>query len=195
MKAVDAIKFFGLNNLGIESEIKKIEESLGVDLGHRPKNKPEIDRDYYPQFSQRLRDESEAMASQYCIFFCLENSIRELIRQRLSEVHGGDWWDKPNIVPQNIAKECSDNRKREMGMGITPRSNDMLDYSTFGQLGEIIRHNWDVFGGTFRDREAVGRIMHALNTLRGPIAHCIMLAEDEVLRLHLLLKDWFRQMS
>jgi hypothetical protein len=34
--------------------------------------------------------------------------------------------------------------------------------------------------------------MFSLNTLRGPIAHCGLLAEDEVDRLKLSVKDWFR---
>lgn len=195
MKAVDAIKLFGLNNLSIESDIQKLEAELGVDLGHRSESKPATDKEFYPQFSQKLRDESGAMAVQYSIFYCLENTIREVIRQRLTEAHGAEWWDKPDVVPQGVAKNCADNRKREIATGVTPRSEDMLDYSTFGELGDVIRNNWDVFGGTFRDKDAVGRVLHSLNTLRGPIAHCKMLAEDEVLRLHLALRDWFRQMS
>lgn len=37
--------------------------------------------------------------------------------------------------------------------------------------------------------------MNSLNLLRGPIAHCSPLAEDEVVRLKLTLKDWFRLME
>lgn len=46
-----------------------------------------------------------------------------------------------------------------------------------------------------RDIQAVERILSNLNTLRAPIAHCKALAEDEVERLHLGLRDWFRQME
>jgi hypothetical protein len=42
---------------------------------------------------------------------------------------------------------------------------------------------------------ALERILGNLNTLRAPIAHCKALAEDEVTRLHLSLRDWFRQME
>jgi hypothetical protein len=31
-----------------------------------------------------------------------------------------------------------------------------------------------------------------LNMLRGPIAHCCPVSDDEVLRLQLTVKDWFR---
>lgn len=194
MKPDHAVKLFGLNNLIIESELRKLEAQLGVDMGRRPKSST-IDRLYFPQFSQSLRDESQSMARQYAVFYCLENSIRQLIDERMVEAYGKDWWSESKVVPTNVAKNCEDNLKRERESGVTPRSDNMIDYTTFGELGEIIRSNYDLFGGTFRDKGAVNRILNSLNTLRGPIAHCKALAEDEVLRLNLALRDWFRQMS
>lgn len=133
------------------------------------------------------------MATHYVIFYCLENSIRELIVQRLEEEYGVDWWDKS--VPQNVRDNADKNRKRELSTGVTPRSSDPIDYSNFGELAEIIKANWDIFGDMFRDVRALERVLGNLNTLRAPIAHCKALAEDEVLRLHLGLRDWFRQME
>lgn len=43
--------------------------------------------------------------------------------------------------------------------------------------------------------KAVERVKAALNILRGPIAHCTPLAEDEVVRLRLTVRDWFRLME
>ena len=194
MKPTDAIRLFGLNNLSIEAEIRRIEIEQDVDLGHRiVDHKP--DQQFFPQFSQKLRAESEEMAAHYSVFYCLENSIRSLIDDRLTDAHGINWWSVESVVPTTVAKNCQDNQKRERETGVTPRSDSLLDYTTFGELGEILRQNWDYFGGTFRDRSAVNRILHSLNTLRGPIAHCKALAEDEVLRLHLALRDWFRQIG
>jgi hypothetical protein len=70
-----------------------------------------------------------------------------------------------------------------------------LDYSTFGELSVIIASNWDVFGGLFTSKKAVEKVMASLNSLRGPIAHCSALAEDEVVRLQLAVRDWFRLME
>ena len=78
---------------------------------------------------------------------------------------------------------------------MTLRSDDLIDYTTFGELGDIIRANEPIFGDTFKDLKAVSKVMFNLNTLRGPIAHCSPLAEDEVLRLQLSMWDWFRLMS
>jgi hypothetical protein len=55
--------------------------------------------------------------------------------------------------------------------------------------------NWTVFGAIFSSIKALEKVMASLNTLRGPIAHCSVLAEDEVLRLKLSLRDWFRLME
>jgi hypothetical protein len=85
--------------------------------------------------------------------------------------------------------------QKERSTGITPRSNDLIDYTNFGELREIIKANWEIFGDTFDDIRAVERVLGNLNTLRAPIARCKALAEDEVLRLHLGLRDWFRQME
>jgi Swt1-like HEPN len=71
----------------------------------------------------------------------------------------------------------------------------MLDYTTFGELSQIIENNWDLFGAILSNVKAVKRVMANLNTLRGPIAHCSPLAEDEVVRLQLSVRDWFRLMQ
>jgi hypothetical protein len=34
----------------------------------------------------------------------------------------------------------------------------MIDYSNFGELGEVIKTNWNIFGDTFRDMHALERI-------------------------------------
>lgn len=193
MKSHDAVRLFGLNNLSIEAEIRRLEMELGIDLGHRERPERTVDDAYYPQFTERLREEAAAMAAQYAIFYCLENSMRELIVQRLEEVHGAQWWDI--AVPEVVRRNAESNRKKEAATGVTPRSSEMIDYSNFGELGEIVKTNWSIFGDMFQDIRAVERVLSSLNTLRSPIAHCKALAEDEVLRLHLSLRDWFRQME
>jgi len=193
MKSEEAIKLFGLNNLFIESEIRNIERRHDVDLGHRGDQEKRIDQTYYPQFTERLRTEASRMSTNYAIFYCLENSIREIIVQRLEEQHGPDWWDK--AVPEAVRKNAEGNRKKELSSGVTPRSTELIDFTNFGELGEIIKTNWDLFGDMFRDIRAVEKVLATLNTLRAPIAHCKALAEDEELRLHLGLRDWFRQME
>jgi len=193
VKPTDAVRLFGLTNLSIEAEIRRIELEHDVDLGHHPKPVDDQEQQFYPQFSQKLRDEADAMARHFAIFYCLENSMRELIRDRLEEAHGENWWD--TAVPPNVRDNATKNRAKEVAAGVTLRSELMIDYSNFGELGEILKANWNIFGDTLKDISAVQKILGSLNTLRAPIAHCKPLAPDEVLRLHLGLRDWFRQMG
>ena len=193
MRAEEAIKLFGLNNLTVESSIRQIEREFNVDFGHRKDREQKIDQTYYPQFTERHRSEASRMSKNYEIFYCLENSIREMIVQRLEEQHGTDWWN--TAVPEAVRKNAEANRKKELSSGVTPRSAELVDFTSFGELGEIIKTNWDIFGDMFRDVRAVEKVLATLNSLRAPIAHCKALAEDEELRLHLGLRDWFRQME
>ena len=182
-----------LNNLTIESDIRKIERDYGIHLRNRRDSEERIDQTYYPQFVERHRNEAARMSTNYAIFYCLENSIREIITQRLEEESGPNWWD--TAVPEAVRKNAASNQRKELASGVTPRSTDLIDYTNFGELGEIIKSNWNIFGDMFRDVKAVERVLATLNTLRAPIAHCNALAEDEELRLHLGLRDWFRQME
>jgi len=106
---------------------------------------------------------------------------------------GATWWEQK--VPEHVKQEASSNRKRQLDMGVTQRSALPIDYITFGQLGEIVRGNWQTFSDTFNSQSGFNRIMSNLNQLRGPIAHCSPLAADEVVRLRLTLKDWVRLMG
>jgi Swt1-like HEPN len=193
MNADDAIRLFGLNNLSIESDLRRIHQTFDLQRAARPVSASTKENDFYPQFPIDLRMQAESMARHYAIFYCLENSIRQIIKDRLEEEYGVDWWDIK--VPKPVAENASKNRQKELQSGVTLRSDDLIDYSNFGELDEIIKANWEIFGDMFRDLRAVERILNNLNTLRAPIAHCNALAEDEVMRLDLGLRDWFRQME
>jgi hypothetical protein len=192
VKTEDQIKLFGLNNLSIDAGIRNVEKHTGILFQQIPLDSAK-DNDFYPQFPEHIRREAAAMARHYEIFYCLESSIRQLVVERLKEESGPEWWEKS--VPEQIRKNAEHNRKRESELGMTPRSDNMIDFTTFGELGQIISTNDTIFGDTFRDLKAVSRILSLLNSLRAPIAHCCPLAEDEVARLDISLKDWFRQMG
>ena len=142
------------------------------------------------QFELSNRRKALEMARYYEIFYMLENDIRRLIIDTMEAAHGSNWWSQR--VPQSVLDEVEKNKAREAQAGVTARSDDDIDYTTFGQLGDIIRHNWPDFAGMLSNEKAVGRVMSGLNMLRGTIAHCGVLADDEVDRLKLAIRDWFR---
>ncbi|MES0212207.1 Swt1 family HEPN domain-containing protein [Mesorhizobium sp. M0028] len=145
---------------------------------------------YIRQFALENRSNAGKMARYYEIFYMLENDIRRLISETLEAAHGPRWWD--SHVSPTVKQEAQTNQSREAKAGVTARSDDEIDYTTFGQLGDIIRDNWSDFAGMLSNASAMGRVLSSLNTLRGTIAHCGLLAEDEVDRLKLAIRDWFR---
>jgi hypothetical protein len=166
-----------------------VERDYAVDLrrDHRPA--ADVDEAYYPQIENEIRAEAAAMAPHYEVFYSLETTIRRQLRDQLL-AEEPDWWNKR--VPAHVRKEAEKRKKREEETGFTRRSDEPIDFLTFGELSEVIKTNWDVFGAVFSNAKAVERVMGNLNTLRGPIAHCAPLAEDEVVRLRLSVRDWFR---
>lgn len=179
----------------IDHDLGKIESSYGIDLGRKSQLLQDADQDYYPQIEQDIRHEAAVMAPHYEIFYSLEKTIRRQIKTvLLNTSEGVKWWNSSRI--NSVLRIAVEKRQQdEIDSAVTPRSEDPIDYCTFGELGEIIKTNWDVFGQIFSSSKAVVRVMANLNTLRGPIAHCSLLAEDEILRLRLSVRDWFRLME
>jgi hypothetical protein len=190
---LDAMKLFHFNRSMFLAELHDIEERLDVEI--LPHNvQPGSPHDaFFPQFPTSLREAAASMAQHYEAFYCLENYIRDLVVQQLASLHGATWWDEK--APQGVKDNVSFNIKREQDEGVTRRSSDLIDYTTFGELSNIIDANWGDFGDIFNSRRGVARVLGRLNLLRGPIAHCSELSEDEVLRLRLSLRDFFRLMS
>jgi hypothetical protein len=189
--ADDAMKLFAMTIQFVEHDLDQVEAEFAIDLGRGHRATLDADEAYYPQIDREIRAEAARMAPHYEVFYSLETAIRQQIADTLEAEDGTDWWNAGRVPPQ-IKKDAAAARKRELDSGTTPRSDDLLNYTTFGQLSEIIKTNWDAFGGILSSVKAVERIMSNLNTLRGPIAHCSPLAEDEIVRLRLTVRDWFR---
>src|SRR6266850_622985 len=178
------VRSFGMSGYLLTEELKKIEQQHGIELGHLPKSKAASAIESYPQFEQAVRTEAAEMSEHYEVIYCLEQSIRKLITETLQEGIGLDWWNTGK-VPQEIQQEVAKRLKTEKESGMTQRSTTLIDYTTFGELSVIISANWDLFKTVLADQRAVARVMSNLNLLRGPIAHCSPMAEDEIERLRL----------
>lgn len=187
------VKEFWTTNQLLESDLDRVERDLQLDLNRLPSSDPAED-DYFLQFDESVRIEAARMSKQYRVFYCLEKTIRAFIHEALEQEDGANWWDSGRI-PQKVHDEVKNRIQREIDSGVTIRSDNPIDFTTFGELGELIKTNWDIFGGIFDSVRAVEKVLANLNVLRGPIAHCSPLAEDEVLRLELSLRDWFRLME
>lgn len=193
-RVADHIRSFGMSGYLVTEDLKAIEDAHGFELGHVASPTEVAERAYFPQFEQTVRTEASAMAIHYETFYCLEKSIRTLIVETLKDAEPAGWWASGRIPP-DIVSSAQGLIQKEIDGGFTRRSDNSIDYTTFGQLAVIINSNWDVFGAIFTSRRAVEKVMASLNMLRGPIAHCSPMTEDEVDRLGLTVKDWFRIMA
>ncbi|AGA80115.1 Swt1 family HEPN domain-containing protein [Echinicola vietnamensis] len=193
MSNLDKIKLFAMANSLTEHQLDKIEKDFDIDLERNPKQEVQK-KEYYLQFDSEFRREAKSMAEHYEVFYCLEKSIRALILQLMEERYGVNWW--VDQVAEPIKVNVEKNIKRDEDSGFTIRSDEKIDYTTFGELSQIVTGNWEAFEELFkRGKRSFQKIMTNLNQLRGPIAHCSPLAEDEVVRLELTVKDWFRLME
>ncbi|MBY9066511.1 hypothetical protein K1X12_06350 [Hyphomonas sp. WL0036] len=175
----------------IAADIEQVETRYQIELGFRNGLREARQLENYDQFESAIRSQASEMSEYYEIFFCLENSIRTMISRTLQDAEEGDWWDTDRVDPA-IKKEVQDRINKESEAAMTARSENKIDYTTFGELAVLINKNWDIFEPLFTTRSAVQRVLFQLNHLRNPIAHCCPLAEDEKDRLRLTVKDWFR---
>ncbi len=193
----EKVKLFLLNNLVVESALRTTlsEHQIEAEQTVVEKAADDLISGYVSQFDSRSKSRAKRMAEHYELFHMLENSIRQLITATLKESDPIDWWTK--LVPEVVRTNAKKNRDREVNEGISLRSEELIEYTNFGELGEIIKSNWSIFGGIFSRGSilAVEKIMARLNTLRAPIAHSGGLSEDEVLRLKLTVRDWFKLME
>lgn len=186
---------FGMANQLAEIALDAVEQSHSIDLG-RARLEEAVQETYSPQFDDSVRREAAEMSMHYEMFYCLEKTIRNLISDTIRAAEGSNWWDSSR-VPARLKSEIETRIQRETDSAVTLRSDEPIDYTTFGELGELIKSNWDLFGSIFSNSSAraVERVLANLNMLRGPIAHCSRLAGDEVVRLELSVRDWFRLMA
>ena len=183
-----------MSGMLISEELKNVEAEFGIDLEHVPGAGEEDQSQYYPQFEQAVRAEASRMSLHYEVFYCLESSIRKLLTETMEDAEGVKWWESHRIPPK-IKSDVEGRMQREIDSGVTRRSDNLIDYTNFGELSVIITHNWDIFETIFNSKRAVEKVMKDLNLLRGPIAHCCPMTDDEIDRLRLAVKDWFRMMA
>ena len=191
--AEDSVKLFTLNSMLIETDLRSVQKQISEDIGHSKTNNDSDVANHLTSLPSELKAEAKAMDGHYVSFYCLENYMRQIIEELMNETYESDWW--PKKIPDQLVQSAKKNRENEEKSGVTPRSEGWLNYLTFGELSEVIKHNWKgCFEQMFSDLNAVQRIMSDLNRLRGPIAHCCLLPEDEIGRLELAVKDLMRQM-
>jgi len=187
----DALKIFGMQNFMLEADLARLERD-GLEIGHSQTLEKDdvVDTEL---FEADIIAQAEKMADFYVLYYSLENSIRRLISGRLQEKYGANWWE--DKVPNGVKNGVADKQKKEKDTPMSIRSEEPLSYTNFGELIDIINSNWSDFSDTIRSQRAMQQVLIQFNSIRNVIAHSNELSEDEIIRLKLLIKDWFRIQS
>lgn len=185
---IDQLKIFGMGNLMLENDLVKLEKS-GIEIDHIKTLKEDklVDTDL---FEHEIVKKANKMADFYVLYFSLENSVRKLITDVLSEKYGLGWWDIK--VPGGIRTEVAKKQKDEKDTAVSIRSEDPLAYTNFGELIDIFNSNWSDFSSILRSQKSVQKVLSEFNNIRNIIAHSCELNDDEILRFTILIKDWLR---
>jgi len=184
----EQLMLFGMKNLLLEKNLERLEKE-GIDIGHMLSLKKDelVDTEL---FEHEILKKARKMADFYVLYFSLENSVRKLIKDVLSERYGENWWEAK--VPQGVKINVIDIQKKEKDSSMSIRSDDPLDYTNFGELIDIFCANWQDFSDILRSQKSVQETLSPLNRIRNIIAHSCELNDDEILRFKLLIKDWLR---
>lgn len=182
---------FGMKNLLLEGALDGL-ESRGIEMG-RPLLKKEEKVVDTGLFDNDILVKARRMADFYVLYYTMENSVRRLLTEVLSEKYGSDWWNK--AVPEGVRKEVEKKQKEELETAMSIRSDDPLAYTNFGELIDIFNANWEEFSEFLRSKRAVQDTLSQFNKIRNIIAHSCDLNDDEILRFKLLINDWFRIQS
>ncbi len=145
-------------------------------------------------FNAQIVYDAGKMASVFTAFFCLENSARGLIAERLSFRKGVDWWSL--AVPGKIKTAVEKLKEKEaVNKYHTARSTASIGYTLFGNLAQIIIANWDDFSDIFPDQAWIMSRFNDLEMSRNVIMHTGTLPQIEVERIESILRDWSRQIG
>ncbi|WP_210209278.1 hypothetical protein [Ciceribacter sp. T2.26MG-112.2] len=94
-------------------------------------------------FNVSLRNQALEMARLYAVLFCFENSVRDFIRDTLSEKDGADWIEK---LPPKIKTHAESRRDTAIhDSWLEGEKTDLLGFVEFGHLAQVIITKWDYF--------------------------------------------------
>lgn len=143
-------------------------------------------------FSLAIRIEARRMAVVYQLLFCFENSVRELIEDRLKEGYGyDDWWGQG--VPDAIRVKAEKLKAKErQAPWHGPRGGTLLAFVDFPELADIVTERWEHFEDLLGKSEWVSSLFSEMNQSRRAIAHTGVLSQFDVERLELRVRDWLR---
>lgn len=145
-------------------------------------------------FPLNVRNEALKMARLYAIIYCFENSVRDLIRTRMSEKNQ-DWWNSSAVARKIRDTAESRLKDAEQNSWLEGVGGDILGFVDFGGLSDLIVNNWSDFEDLIPSQHWLKQRLEELERARNFIAHNRMLSIAEFSRLEMYVGDWNRQVG
>lgn len=180
--------------LMFEAESEKF-KSAGIRIGADSEQiEKSLMEETLSPFPIDVRNEGLKMARLYALMNCFENSVRDLIKERLKEKFGIDWWEKG--IPKKIkefAQERLDTAKKNDWL--EGDNTELIEFCEFGHLSDIISENWQSFRDLIPTQHWLKQRMDELEKSRNYIAHNRLLLPSEFRRIEQYINDWNKQVG
>lgn len=143
-------------------------------------------------FSPLIWKNALDMSAVYQSIFCIENTIRNFIVERMSERHGLNWWQSkvPNKIKEDVEKLINKEKKNKF---FSSRSNSEIGYTMMSNLGQIIINNWTDFNDIIPSQAWLTSRMDDLEMARNIVMHTGILPQIEIERISSIVRDILRQ--
>jgi hypothetical protein len=170
------------------SQPKTIKVTIGKDLQLSDPILPE----------QIIRD-AKAMTELYAILYVFENSLREVIKRRLSKKYGDNWWDifySSNSKIEKIRKDAKGLMQSEFqNAWHGRRGNHPIYYTDMSDLRTVIEVGWSDFHDLFPNQNWVITRIDELSTLRNIVDHHNPLHADDQKLVRMYCTHWYKQID
>jgi hypothetical protein len=118
-----------------------------------------------------LKTKGQEMAEAYLFLYCVENSLRLFIDSILRKMFGPKYFGKIQ-VNRSIRTKVEERKKAEKDNKWLPvRGEVEIFYLDFGDLGNIIQNNWDIFKDYFPNQNWITQKIDELASIRNLVAH------------------------
>jgi Swt1-like HEPN len=145
-------------------------------------------------FPLDLRNEALQMARLHALLYCFENSVRQLVKERLQEKFKTDWW--PRGVPQKVQTFAESRQKSaRQDSWLEGDKTDLLQFVEFGHLADIVINNWEDFSDLIPTQHWLKQRMEELEKARNFVAHHRLLLPSEFARIEMYIADWNRMVG
>jgi hypothetical protein len=137
---------------------------------------------------------ARATAIVYAAIAAFENSVRALVVNTLMEKFQEEWWEKgvSHSIRERGQKRMED---EQIAKWHTQRGQDPINYTTFGDLKNIMHNNWDAFEDLVGSLAWASSIFDVIERSRNVIMHSGMLEREDIERLGVNIRDWVKQVG